>query len=263
MQTSKAIVGLPVGEQWLSPPGAAVPRPMTGLNSAYLRLVTEASCIPLMLCCDGTVLDAERLVDMLDGLILAGGEDIGPAYYGQEPVINYDESLRSAGRPYHRPRFFAPNPKRDEFEFALYEKAKRKGIPIFGICRGLQLINIAEGGTLHQENPPGPVEHFMHDDGWIPYHTITLPNGTLTRRIMAIDSYMACSLHHQSIDRLAPSLTATALAEDGIIESFELVDANNFIVAVQGHIEQMCHNLPAYKHLLRIFFYKVSAKKIQ
>jgi putative glutamine amidotransferase len=216
-----------------------------------------------MLTCDGSRADAERLVEVLDGLVLAGGEDIDPHRYTRSPSIRYEDGLRGPGKRFLRPTGFAPNLQRDEFEFALYGFAKQKGIPIFGICRGMQLINVAEGGTLHEENPESAIEHFMHDDGWIPYHTVCLREGTFTRRMMEVDSYMACSLHHQSIDRLAPTLTATAVAEDGIIESLELVDDDNFILAVQGHIEQMCNNLPAYKHLLRSFFSRVQQRKMK
>jgi putative glutamine amidotransferase len=255
---SKPVIGITTAEHYVSFDGAPFPRKMTGLNSAYVQLAVQASCVPLLLSHQGAVSNCDQLISFLDALILIGGADIDSKQYGQESKVHYDESLRSVGKAYHRPRSFAPDSKRDDFEFAMYEKAKQKKIPVFGICRGFQLINVAEGGTLHQENPESSIEHFMHEDGWIPYHSVTLPQGTLTRNWMEVETYMTSSLHHQSIHQLATSLVPTSFADDGLIESFEWIDSEHFILGVQGHIEHTYKNLPLHGSLLRHFFLKAS-----
>ncbi|WP_188190711.1 gamma-glutamyl-gamma-aminobutyrate hydrolase family protein [Nonomuraea sp. SYSU D8015] len=184
----------------------------------YVEQVVRAGGQPVVLPPAG---EPARLVERLDGLILAGGGDIDPGRYGEtaEAKTGYIRKFR------------------DDAEFDLLAAALDAELPFLGICRGLQVLNVALGGTLHQHLPDA-VGHEGHSPapgrfGPLP---VTPVPGTRLAKTLGTDPVTVPHYHHQAIDRLAADLTVSATAEDGTIEAVEL-DSGPFTLAVQWHPE--------------------------
>ena len=172
---------------------------------------------------------AERVLDGLDGLIITGGRDVDPASYGQRPHPATDEPD-------------AANRERDALEFALVDGAIRRGLPLLGICRGAQVINVALGGTLHQ-HLPDVIGHTHHQKGNAVFSTSAVRTVPGTRLAALIgDCSDAQCYHHQAVDRLGDGLIVSAQDTDGVIEAVELPGAN-FVLAVQWHPEERLDDL--------------------
>ncbi|AYF76724.1 gamma-glutamyl-gamma-aminobutyrate hydrolase family protein [Nocardia yunnanensis] len=189
------------------------------LSRTYIDLVGRAGGIPVLLPPNGT--PRPELVDRLDGLVLTGGADLDPARYGATS----------------HPATKALRPDRDESEFGLFALARSAGLPVLAICRGLQLVNVALGGTLLQ-HVPDVVGHSDHSrsPGVFTVTTVATVPGSRTAAIVGPEVEAHCH-HHQAIDRLASELTATAHAPDGIIEAAE-TRAGPFLLGVQWHPEE-------------------------
>jgi len=193
------------------------------LNTAYVRALEGAGLVPLAV---PTMLAADRAgaaLAAVRGLVLTGGEDVAPARYGAAP----------------HPRLGDVDPVRDAAELALIAAARARGLPILAICRGIQILNVALGGTLYQDldsERPGPVPH-NDETGRHPVH---VEAGSLLERTLGTRSASVNSRHHQAIRDLAPGLKAVAWADDGVIEGAEPTDAKEpWIVAVQWHPEDL------------------------
>jgi putative glutamine amidotransferase len=198
----------------------------TGLNSAYVRSVSLAGGVPVMLSPLIGPSYAARALDGVDGLVLTGGEDVDPAWYNAE---------RSA-------LLNPPSRERDLFELALFAAARQRELPILGICRGIQLINVALGGTLHQDLPterPGPVDHNRAGTRTDRSHAVRLEPGSLAAEVLGATEVRVNSFHHQGIRDLAPVLVATGWSEDGLIEAVEGAAGQPWMLAVQWHPEEM------------------------
>jgi gamma-glutamyl-gamma-aminobutyrate hydrolase PuuD len=192
------------------------------LPRRYVDRVTEAGGIPVLL---PPVPDIAEAVGRLDGLMLSGGGDIDPARYGEEPAAEIT-NVRE---------------ERDSAEFALLAAAASLQLPVLGICRGMQVINVARGGSLHQ-HLPGVVGHDGHapTPGAFGQHEVRVPPGSRLSQVLGGEgerTLTAPTHHHQGVDRLGKGLTATAWAEDGTIEAFETDPAGPFLLAVQWHPE--------------------------
>jgi putative glutamine amidotransferase len=170
---------------------------------------------------------AGRLLDGLDGLVLTGGRDVDPATYGQVAHPITDQ----------------PAGDRDTFEFALVRGALTRGLPVLGICRGAQVLNVALGGTLHQ-HLPDVLGHIKHQAGNAVFTTSgvrTVP-GTRLAALIGESSDAQC-YHHQAIDRLGQGLVISAQdGADGVIEAVEM-PGENFVLAVQWHPEERLDDL--------------------
>lgn len=186
-------------------------------------------CTPLLIPAMGNELDVETLLDLADGLFLSGSaSNINAAYYGE-----------AITQP-HLPQ----DPLRDEVTLPLIKAAIARGMPIFGVCRGFQEMNVAMGGTLHQavHDLPGFESHMDFtatnaDDLYRYSHSITLvPDGQL-KRILSKSQTVVNSVHGQGINQLAGGLTAQAHANDGLVEAFSIDAHPNFSLAVQWHPE--------------------------
>jgi len=172
---------------------------------------------------------AQRVLDGLDGLIITGGRDIDPAGYGQQPHPATDEPVED-------------NRVRDAWEFALLQGAIRQGIPVLGICRGAQVVNVALGGTLHQ-HLPDVIGHTRHQQGNAVFATSSVRTVPGTRLAALIgESSDAQCYHHQAIDRLGEGLIVSAQDVDGVIEAIE-IPSGNFVLAVQWHPEERLDDL--------------------
>jgi putative glutamine amidotransferase len=172
---------------------------------------------------------ADRVLDGLDGVIITGGRDVVPAHYAQERHPATDEDI-------------ADDRRRDEFEFALVRGAMRRGMPVLGICRGAQVLNVALGGTLHQ-HLPDVIGHHRHQQGSAVFSTSTIRTvpGTRLAGLIGESSDAQC-YHHQAIDKLGEGLVVSARDEDGVIEAVEMRGAD-FILAVQWHPEERLDDL--------------------
>jgi putative glutamine amidotransferase len=176
---------------------------------------------------DGAIVD--RVLDGLDGLIITGGRDMDPASYGQPPHRATDEPVED-------------NRLRDAFELALFEGAFRRGMPVLGICRGAQVVNVAMGGTLHQ-HLPDVLGHTRHQQGNAVFSTSSVRTVAGTRLAALIgESSDAQCYHHQAIDKLGDGLIVSARDADGVIEAVE-VPSDNFVLAVQWHPEERLDDL--------------------
>lgn len=169
-----------------------------------------------------------------DGLLLPGGGDMDPKFYGQERI----------------PACGEPNLLRDAAEPLLLRAFLAADKPVLGICRGIQVMNAALGGDLYQDIKP--FEHLPHNDHWAKVHTVTVRRGTLLSRILGQDTVLVNSQHHQAVDRVAPGFTLAALSEDGIVEAIEKPDAG-FCLGVQWHPEWLSDADPAMQGLFDAF----------
>ncbi len=189
----------------------------------YVRLVEDRGGAPLVLPIVERLPLALAMLAVLDGLLLSGGDDVDPSHYG-EPDRFPDSII---------------HPTRDRFEIALIREAMRIDLPVFGICRGLQVLNVALGGTLHQDGSlrPETLPHKAARAGEYLYHPVIPVQGTLFRdRIMPKETVVN-SRHHQHVKDLAGSLRASAHAPDGIVEAAEWTDDSRYVMAVQWHPE--------------------------
>jgi putative glutamine amidotransferase len=192
---------------------------------SYVQAVQRAGGMALLLAPDPRLTAApDELLDLLDGLMLAGGADVDPAAYGQEP----------------HPATTGWVPERDAFELALAGRALERDLPLLGICRGMQVLNVARGGTLVQHLP----DIVAHDDhrrtsGTFDGndHDVALVPGSLAERAAGEELHPTKSHHHQAIDRLGAGLTVTGWATmDKLPEAVEDV-GRRFVLGVQWHPE--------------------------
>ncbi len=194
----------------------------------YVEGVLEAGGAPIVLPPVGGARNVEALVGAMDGLLLSGGSDLDPKYYGEEWL----------------PEMGATIPGRDEFEMALVAAALRRGIPIFGICRGLQVLNVALGGTLYQDISAQlgaeASQHRQTTRKWQPAHEIEVREGSWVGEAMGETGVKVNSYHHQAVKDLASGLVVSATSADGVIEAVESRDfGDQWLFGVQWHAEAM------------------------
>lgn len=192
---------------------------VTGLN--YIQAVTQLGGLPLMVANVEPEL-AEAYLEGADGLVLTGGVDVDPAFFGAEP----------------HPLLGLVDLTRDRFEMALYRAARAKGVPVLGICRGHQLISVAAGGTLHQHIPAlsGTVQHEQLDIGGAPSHGVTLEPGSALARAFGTERVRTNSYHHQAVNEAGKGLKVVGRSADGIAEALENTEGS-FVLSVQWHPE--------------------------
>lgn len=198
----------------------------TGVNAAYVQALLAAGGVPLILSpLMGASLAGAALAGC-DGLLLTGGEDIDPAWYGADPSAHLSP----------------PSRERDLFELALFAVARQRQLPILGICRGIQLINVALGGTLFQDLPserPDTVNHSPIGARDARSHTVRVETGSRVAAALGAREVRVNSVHHQAIKELAPGLKASGWSGDGLIEAVESGADALWILAVQWHPEEM------------------------
>lgn len=223
-------------------PDAAAPSEVYGLMPTYTRAVLDAGGLPVLI---PLGLDAEHLhalLQRLDGVLLPGGGDVEPAQYGGD---DQDPSLRDV------------DVARDRAEFTLIRRALEDDKPLLAICRGLQVVNVALGGTLWEDvhsRMPGAMRHDYNDVKGRDYlaHDVAIRPGSHLQEILGTSTIGVNSLHHQGIRTLAPSLQAVATAPDNLIEAVEASD-RRFALAVQWHPETMLQAEPRMTLLFRRF----------
>jgi len=216
-----------------------------GVPRLYLDALRRAGARTVILAPgeDGT---PEEILEPFDGLLLVGGGDIDPARYG-------------GGSSEH---LYGIEPDRDEFEIRLVLTADRVALPTLCICRGMQVMNVAFGGTLHQHLPdvPGLIQHGVPVEGTLTIHEVTPTPGSRLAAVTKSGSLAAASHHHQGIDRLGDGLEASGRTEDDLIEAIERTVPDQqdpratWMVGVQWHPEETAEHDPAQQSLFEALF---------
>lgn len=207
------------------------------LKLAYSEAIIKAGGIPFVIPINTKKEYVEEVLEKIDGVLITGGDDVDPARYGEERT----EKCGSI------------SPVRDEFELTVAKLAYRKKIPTLGICRGVQVMNVAFGGTLY-EDMPGHMQTLPRDEA---VHAVAL-TGILNE--ICGESINVNSFHHQAVKDVSPDMTVCAMSDDGYVEGIYLKDAE-FYVGVQWHPEHMINN---HIHAEKLFkaFIDVCKKRI-
>lgn len=189
----------------------------------YMRVLEKCGALPVMLPLTDDPEELEQCFSLCDGLLLTGGHDVDPTLYGEK-------ALAQCG---------APCPIRDAMEGFLFDRALREDLPVLGICRGIQFMNVRLGGTLYQDLPtqfPTGVEHHMAPPYDRAVHRVTVREHTLLAELIGAGEHGVNSYHHQAIKDPAPGAEIMAVSEDGLAEALR-VPYKKFSVGVQWHPE--------------------------
>jgi putative glutamine amidotransferase len=231
-QTLHSIEGIPeaLPESWV-------------MNQRYSRVVAAAGGVPVMIPLLEDEVSLRALYDLTDGLLIPGGVDLDPGTYGESP-------LPACGRL---------DPARDRVELQFARWAVAEGKPLFGLCRGLQIVNVALGGTLYQDIAVQRSDAIKHD--YFPTagfardhvaHPVTITSGSRLDALVGATSLGVNSMHHQAVKDLAPGLVTTAVAPDGLVEALES-SSEQFVLGVQWHPESLTDRDPRMRRLLTGF----------
>ena len=218
-------------------------QPEIVLGLTYAGAVEDAGGVPVVLP-PLESRDVAPLVDQLAGICVSGGPDIDPAAYGAEP----------------HERLGPVEPGLDAFELAVVRRADALGIPVLGICRGCQVINVARGGTLHQHVPDvsdGSVAHRQAESGRETTHDVRIDPESRLAAIVGPEELDVNAFHHQAVDRPGRGLRPVAWADDGIVEAIES-DGDALFLGVQWHVETLVH----FPRHLRLFEALVEAARV-
>jgi putative glutamine amidotransferase len=232
-QTLQAIDGIPPGlpHSWV-------------MNRRYYHAITAVGAVPWMIPLLDDDLDTLReIFDRLDGLVLAGGVDVHPCHFGEaaHPALGRTDAAR------------------DAVEIQLARWALAEGMPLFGLCRGLQVINVARGGTLHQDiatQVPSAARHdYFPTEGFARdyhAHTVTVAPWSILHTVFGDTTVPVNSMHHQAIKHLGDGLLASAHSPDGLIEAVE-TPGDHWVVGVQWHPEMFEESDPKTRALFQAF----------
>lgn len=192
----------------------------------YLRAVVQTGGLPLILPLTGDDEDVAALAGLCDGFLFTGGPDVHPALY-------HEETMRCCG---------SINPQRDRLEILLLNQAVQLDKPVLGICRGIQLINVALGGSLYQDIPAQaqgePIAHYQQPPYNVPVHNVFIEKDSPLYRILHKTQMMVNSMHHQAVKDLSPQLRCAARSRDGLAECVYMPD-KRFFMGVQWHPEYL------------------------
>lgn len=217
------------------------------VNTVNIRMVAENGGVPVLL---PNPFDEDKLnaaLDMVDGLYLPGGVDVDPHLYGEEPLAGMGSF----------------DPDWDAVDVVVAKAALERNMPILGICRGMQVLNVAAGGTLYQDIPsqvPGALKHSQKGPRWAASHAVELDGESRLAKTLGATELRINSYHHQAVKDVAPGFRSVANAPDGVIEAIESTQ-HRYAVGVQWHPELMIERDPMYKALFVDFIEAVKEAK--
>lgn len=219
------------------------------MRPTYLKALTAAGAIPVVLPLTADRGDLRQLADILDGFLFTGGPDVHPFRFGEETQAHCG-SVSAA---------------RDEMELSLLPLVMEAGKPILGICRGVQLLNISLGGTIWQDIPSQveadfPLAHAQPFDYTLPSHTVTVTPNSRLAEITKTETLPVNSMHHQAVKDTAPGLTVSAVSSDGLTEALEMADYP-FFLGVQWHPEYLWEKQEAAARLFSAFVSACTASR--
>lgn len=196
------------------------------LPISYCDAVTKAGGIPVIIAVAKVEL-AAQWIDVCDGIILSGGEDLDPSSYREQPHPKLKKTII----------------ERDQFEIGLVQAARKQKIPIMAICRGVHVLNVALGGTIIQDIEsivPNCIQHTQKASSKTPSHSVKINENSLLSSILGLHEVRVNSFHHQALDKIAPTLKETGMASDGIVEAVESINmGEGWMLGVQWHPEEM------------------------
>lgn len=204
-------------------------RRQVAIWDTYLQWLDRADLAPVLVTPAHSRASIAALLADCDGLVLSGGGDMEPSLWGEAPVAELDEV----------------SPERDAMEYAALEEALARDVPVLGICRGCQVVNVFFGGTLYQDlntQRPGGVEHQQAGDWDRTQHAVEAAPGSKLADVLGVGAVQVNSFHHQAVRDVAPGLVATATA-DGLVEGLESAGPG-WLVAVQWHPERHASGIP-------------------
>lgn len=215
-------------------PHSAVSAQMTYVNTAYLNAVRENGGVPFMIPAVGTEEELDTLISFCDGLLFPGGEDVDPKLFGEPPHSSIG----------------AVDEEMDRFWVLAEKKAKEQRLPVLGICRGMQLINLAEGGGLWQDISLFKAEHQLHaqkQNRDYPIHKIIIEENSRLFELLGTAELYTNTLHHQCVKDAGRDMRITAWSQDGVAEAAESIDGR--VILVQWHPEELVKTVPVMNRL--------------
>ncbi len=204
------------------------------LNQFYVESIRTAGGIPIPLFPSDDKIEIKQMIGLVQGIVLSGGVDVDPIFFGEEPQ-------QYSGRVC---------PLRDSFEIKLTSYALAEDIPLLGICRGMQVLNIAAGGDIFQDIYAQNMgvqllKHRQEAPQWYPTHGINIKAGTMLESIMGVQSVRVNSYHHQAVRNAAPGFVVSAKSADGVIEAIESLE-HGFALGLQCHPESLWQKQPVF-----------------
>ncbi len=223
--------------------GTKVEKPLIGqkvtmdyVNEAYNKCIVAAGGVPFLLPVLANPADADQLLAQCDGILFPGGADVDPKFYGEQPHAKIGPVFQEW----------------DSFWFYALKYAVKHHVPVFGVCRGLQLINIGLGGSLYQDIAEYGTDYLTHSQKQnrdYPLHELTIKPGTLFRKLMGAEKVYTNTFHHQVVKKVGKGLEVTATTTDGVVEAMENADGS--ILLVQFHPEELHDSVPATRNLFK------------
>lgn len=215
------------------------------VNNGYIESIIKAGGIPLLIPMSDNVTTIDELLNLTDALVLSGGHDVDPAHYGEQP----------------HPLLGPIAPQRDKIDMHLIRKAAAAKKPILGICRGMQILNVAFGGSLYQDisvySQESPSIHSLGAQTNAGSHEIEITPHSVLHKIFGVQRLETNSYHHQAVKMIAPGFSAVAKAKDGLIEGIAKTD-DSWTIGVQWHPETMTESHP---QMIKLFQALVSEAK--
>lgn len=242
---SKPLIGITAGEIYnREHPWAPV---TYGQSCTYIESIIEAGGVPVVFPLTNNPEILEPLCELVDGLLMSGGNDVNPELYGEKP---YRKALD-------------PSFLRDNTEKIVFDKYLPTGKPVLAICRGMQFLNVYKGGSLYQDIKKDLPDALNHESSTEAKdiarraHAISIDPTSKLGKIMQLTSLDTNTHHHQAIKELGEGLIVTSRSEDGVIEAIE-TDDNQFVIAIQSHPESLGNSIPEWDKLFKAFVMEAS-----